>query len=209
MRLTPHFERLFGDKNVKNEWFKQVLQTALVMTILGQYTDFASVGRIALDMTALRHNIELDDDDRRVIAETMLSLPPHPEVREALQLLTDANIRLAALTNSAQQAAETQLANAGLAQFFDKILSVEAVRKFKPSVEVYQMAQDKLNESPENLWLVAAHDWDIAGAMNAGWRGIFIARPGMVFAPQATQPQIAGEDMLIAIQMVKSIYITN
>lgn len=204
--LDPHFKRLFGDKKVKNEWFKQVLQTALVMTILGRYTDFGNVGQIALDMTALRHNIELTDNDRQAIADTMLSLPPHPEVHQAIQLLSDANIRLAALTNSSQKAAETQLTNAGLDHFFDKIMSVEAVRKFKPSIEVYQMAQEELGESLDNLWLVAAHDWDIAGAMNAGWRGLFVTRPGMVFAPQATQPQIIGQDIVSAVQQWRNQY---
>ncbi|RMF82099.1 MAG: haloacid dehalogenase type II [Chloroflexi bacterium] len=200
--LNPHFERIFGDVALKTAWFKQVLQTALVMTVLGEYTDFGSVGGIALDMTALRQGVTLSDDDRAAIRDTMLNLPPHPEVPEALTRLKNAGFRLAALTNSAQQAAETQLTNAGLAPLFEHKMSVEAVRRFKPAAEVYNMAAEALGEAPSNLRMVAAHDWDVAGAMHAGWRGAFVARPGMVIAPQAEHPDIIGSDMTEVVNKI-------
>jgi len=202
--LNPHFERLFGSARVKGDWFKQVVQSALVATILGQTgdTDFGQMGRLALDMIALRHGVNLSDDDRQAILGTMLKLPPHPEVPSALQKLKDAGIRMAALTNSSHTAANAQLNNAGLAPFMDKIMSVQSCGKFKPAIEVYQMAAEQLEESPDNLWLVAAHEWDIAGAQNAGWRGAFITRPGMVVAPQARQPEIIGADMTAVVEQL-------
>ena len=195
--LDPHFERIFGDPAVKDAWFKQVLQSALVATILGESDKmtFADAARRALDMVALRRGVELNDSDRQAIGETMLNLPPHPEVPAGIQALKDAGLRLAALTNSAQQAAVTQLTNAGLADDMSAILSVEAVGKFKPHRAIYEMAAQRLGEAPQDLWLIAAHDWDIAGAMTAGWRGAFIARPGMVIAPQAPRPDIVGDDL--------------
>jgi 2-haloacid dehalogenase len=206
--LDPHFERVFGDKAVKGAWFQQVLQSALVATILGtsDAIDFGGIGRIALDMVALRRGVTLSDDNRQSILGTMLKLPPHPEVPMALQRLKDAGLRLAALTNSAQTAAETQLSNAGLADYFEKIMSVQAVGKFKPAVEIYNMAAEKLKESARDLWMVAAHDWDVAGAMHAGWRGAFVARPGMVVAPQANAPDIVGQDLTeVADQLIERL----
>lgn len=193
--LDVHFARLFGTPQAKDAWFKQVLQSALVMNILGQYTDFGTVGRIALDMTALRYKRELSDVDRDVISTAMRTLPPHPEVKHALDMLRDAGFRLAALTNSAQDAAEAQLANAGLDHYFEAVMSVDAVQKFKPAIEVYQMAAKTLQAQPEDLRLIAAHDWDVMGAMHAGWRAAFVARPGMVIAPQAKQPDIIGANL--------------
>jgi 2-haloacid dehalogenase len=43
--------------------------------------------------------------------------------------------------------------------------------------------------------MVAAHDWDIAGAMRAGCAGAFIARPGMVLGPLQEPPDIIGPDL--------------
>jgi 2-haloacid dehalogenase len=180
------------------------LQSALVATIIGQTddTDFGQMARIALEMTALRTNVILTDADRQVILSTMLNLPPHPEVPKALQKLKDAGICMAALTNSSQTAANTQLMNAQLTPFFDKIMSVQSCGKFKPAIEVYQMAMQILDESSENLWLVAAHDWDITGAQNAGWNGAFVARPRMVVAPQVKQPEIVGKDLTDVVKQL-------
>ena len=38
--MDPHFERVFGSAGVRRDWFKQVLQSALLTTILDAYSDF-------------------------------------------------------------------------------------------------------------------------------------------------------------------------
>src|SRR4028119_2139036 len=42
--LDPHFERAFGDAGVRRSWFLQVLQSALLATVTGAYSDFGAVG---------------------------------------------------------------------------------------------------------------------------------------------------------------------
>lgn len=203
--LRPHFERVFGDANVLKQWFSQVLQSALVVTITDSYTDFGTVGRNALEMTAARHGIELSDDDRSQIVGTMLTLPPHPEVPESLERLRDAGLRLAALTNSSATAVDAQLTNAGLMDYFEQAMSVDAVRRFKPAAEVYQMAADKLNIDISNMRMVAAHDWDVTGAIRAGAFGAFVARPGMVLGPLSEKPDIIGKDLSeVADQIIET-----
>ena len=43
--------------------------------------------------------------------------------------------------------------------------------------------------------LVAAHGWDIAGALWAGWRAAFVSRPGAQLYPLAPAPEIAEPDL--------------
>jgi len=43
--------------------------------------------------------------------------------------------------------------------------------------------------------LVAAHAWDVAGAMHAGCAAAFVARPGMVLDPLAPDPVIIATDL--------------
>src|SRR4028119_2457940 len=88
--LDPHFERAFGDAGVRRSWFLQVLQSALVATVTGAYSDFGSVGAAALDMTAKRQGVRLSEEDRLSILGGMRELPPHPEVPAALDLLRHA-----------------------------------------------------------------------------------------------------------------------
>jgi 2-haloacid dehalogenase len=45
------------------------------------------------------------------------------------------------------------------------------------------------------MWLVAAHGWDVAGAMAAGCRGAFVARPGRLPDPVAPPPDLTGDDL--------------
>ena len=82
--LDEHFERIFGDSNVRRMWFGQVLQNALVMAVTHQYTDFGTVGGAALAMVVARYGVSLTDADRQAIREGMLNLPPHPEVTKSL-----------------------------------------------------------------------------------------------------------------------------
>ena len=50
--LDGHFGRVFRAAGVREEWFKQVLQSALLTTILDAYSDFGAVGAAVLEMTA-------------------------------------------------------------------------------------------------------------------------------------------------------------
>lgn len=193
--LDPHFERAFGDASVRRSWFLQVLQSALVATVTGAYSDFGAVGGAALDMTAERLGVRLSEEDRRSIVGGIRELPPHPEVPAALDLLRDAGLRLAALTNNTAEVAEAQLANAGLSDRFEKILSADTVRRLKPAPEPYRAAAEALGVETSQVRLVAAHAWDVAGAMRAGCAAAFVARPGMVLDPLAEPPDVAGTDL--------------
>ncbi|MGD2141820.1 MAG: haloacid dehalogenase type II [Burkholderiales bacterium] len=198
--LGPHFERVFGDADILAEWFGQVLRTAMLTVITGQYSDFAAVGRSALDMTAQRHGISVSDDDRVQIVGGMKSLPPHPDVLPAFEKLQAAGYRMASLTNSPPAVAKAQLENAGLATFLEKLISVDEVKSLKPAAKVYHHGAGVMGVAPEQVRLIAAHSWDVAGAMAAGCKAAFIARPGMVLNPLFQAPDIVGADLLEVAQ---------
>lgn len=200
--LTPRFERVFGDAAALREWFGQMLQSAFAITVADHYTDFGRVARAALDMTAERRSVTLTDEARAEVLGGIRSLPPHPEVSDALRSLHDAGFRLAALTNSTLEVAEAQLASAGLRDAFEQVLSVEAVRRFKPAPAVYHMAARSLGVAPADVRLVAAHSWDVGGAMRAGCAAAFVARPGQVLDPLFGRPDIIGTDLGAVAQAI-------
>jgi 2-haloacid dehalogenase len=193
--LDRHFERVFGDASVRRAWFLQLLQSALVATVTDTYSDFGTIGGAALKMVAEREGLDLSDEDKQKILGGMRELPPHPEVAESLERLRDAGLRLATLTNSAQQVAEAQMANSGLRGYFEKILSADAVRRLKPAPEPYRMAAESLGVEVGEVRLVAAHAWDVAGALRAGCAAAFVARPGMVLDPLVERPEVVGADL--------------
>ena len=192
--LDPVFERAFGDASVRQQWFGLVLRNAMALTITGDYEDFIAVGAASLDMVARQRGVAIRDEARRAIRETMGNLPAHDDVVENLQRLHRAGFRMAALTNSPLDAAKRQLGNAGLAPLLDPIMSVEATGQFKPAAPTYRDAAAMLGVSTSQIRMVAAHDWDIAGAMGAGCAGAYLLRPGMVLNPLFPAPDIVEAD---------------
>ena len=203
--LDPYFEQAFGDAAARAEWFARMLRTAFVSVITDRYSDFGIIGRAALTMTAQRRGVTLSEDDAAQILDGMRRLPPHPEVPAAFERLREAGLRLAALTNSTKEAADAQLTHAGLFDYFDAVLSVEYAGCLKPHPAVYHMAAERLGTLPGGLRLVAAHNWDITGAMRAGWAGAFIARPGMLLGPLDEQPDIIGPDLSAVVDRILEV----
>ena len=193
--LMPHFEQVFGEGRVLHEWFGQVLQSALLTVVTGTYHDFGKVARAALEMVALRRGVQLPEEGRQAILAGMRTLPPHPDVLPAFDRLKSAGYRMATLTNSPPAVAQAQLTNAGLAPYLEAMLSVDAVQSLKPAAKVYRYAAESLGIQPQQMRLVAAHSWDVAGAMRAGCAAAFVARPGMVLDPLFEPPDVVGSDL--------------
>ncbi|MEW4564312.1 haloacid dehalogenase type II [Bremerella sp. JC770] len=194
---------LGGREDLLPLWFKTMLHYSLVSTVSDQYHDFGVLGAAALQTVARNEGIELSDSEAKAAISPIRSLPPHPDVAPALTALKEAGFRLATLTNSSNAAVADQMKNAGLTDFFEARLSVEDVQMFKPHSHVYKWAAKKMNVAVEESMLIAAHGWDIAGALAVGMRGAFIARPGAQLFPLAKSPEIVCPNLLpISAQLI-------
>jgi 2-haloacid dehalogenase len=193
--LDPVFEGLFGDASLRAQWFAQMLQVAFVGAITNRYVDFTTAQRAALDMVAQRRDVTLPPDAGDRVTATMRELPAHPEVADALSRMRSDGHALAALSNSPLEVEEAQLAHAGLTERFDAILSADTVRALKPRREPYELVARTFSVRVADVTLVAAHAWDVAGALAAGCRAAFVARPGMPRNPIDPEPDFLGADL--------------
>jgi len=185
-------------------WFTTMLHYSLVTTVGRQYYDFGIIGAAALQMVAANNGITISDEDaKEAILGPMQSLPAHPEVKAALANLREAGYKLVSFTNSSNKGVETQFTNAGLLDYFDERLTVEDIGKFKPHADMYDWGARKMGIKSSECLLVAAHGWDIAGALWAGWRGAFVSRPGAQLYPLAPKPEINEKDLsLVADKLI-------
>ena len=188
-------EALGGKEDLVKLWFTTMLQYSLVMTTANRYEDFGEIGAATLRMVAANNNIDLSEKEAKNAISPIKSLPPHPEVKQALEKLRAENFKLVSLTNGSNEAVRTQLKNAGLTDLFDEMLSIEDIGKYKPHQDTYNWASRKMGVKPEESMLIAAHGWDIAGALWADWRAAFISRPGKQLFPLAPMPEITGPDL--------------
>ncbi|MDT0687719.1 haloacid dehalogenase type II [Autumnicola psychrophila] len=181
---------------VFESWFPMLLQYSLVETITHQYHDFTEVGVATFKMLAGKMNLSFSEKEIREILGHIRKLPPHPEVIEALQKLQNQKFRMIALTNGKPTVAEEQLKFANIDTFFESVVSVDVVKKYKPHKETYEHVLQKSGVSAENAMLVAAHGWDIAGAKSSGLKAAFIKRKGKFLYPLAEKPELEAVDML-------------
>lgn len=202
--LRDPFARAFGDAAPLGEWFARLLHASLAATLTDSYEDFASIGRKALEAAAARRGVDLPDADRDAILGTMRRLPAHPDVPDALERLRSAGFPLATLTNSSGDLVRAQLEHAGLLELFDQMLSVEDVRRYKPAPEPYLMAAERLGVPPSAMRMVAAHDWDVWGAIRAGCAAAYVARTDVPFV-LGRPPDLAGPDLSAVAEAILAV----
>ncbi len=202
--LRDPFGRAFGDAAPLGEWFARLLHASLVATLTDSYEEFASIGRRTLEAAAARRGLDLPDADRDAILGTMLRLLAHPEVPDALSRFRSAGFPLATLTNSSPEMARAQLEHAGILELFGHVLSVEEVRRYKPAPEPYHIAAERLGVDPSDVRMVAAHDWDVWGAMRAGCAAAYVARTDVPFA-LGRPPDLAGPDLSAAADAILAV----
>ncbi|HZC05752.1 MAG TPA: haloacid dehalogenase type II [Ktedonobacterales bacterium] len=193
--LDTYFQRAFGDAAARREWFSLMLQYAFALTAIGDYRTFGEHGQAALTTLMARHAVSLSADEQRAILMALRVAPAHADVPEGLRRLSDAGFRLVALTNSTMEVAEQQLANAGVRSLFEHVFSADTVRRLKPAAEPYHMVADALGVAIGQTRLIAAHGWDISGALAVGASAAFIARPGAYLIPGMPEPDIVGSDL--------------
>lgn len=194
--LDPVFERTLGDRALRPQWFQTMLQLAFVGTITGRYVDFTAAQHAALRVIAARGAMRIAAAEADEIVGAMRRLPPHPDAAPALDRLRGTGRTLLALTNSPLEVAEEQLRFAGLRDRFAEVVSADEVRRLKPAPEPYRHAAARAGTDTAGLRLVAAHAWDVAGALAAGCSAAFVKRPGMALDPEGLRPDVEGNDLL-------------
>jgi 2-haloacid dehalogenase len=185
---------VFGGRYSVEEWYHQMIEYSMATTLAGDYRDFADIALSVLMMAAAARGITVDERRQQKIREAMGQCPAFPDVKRSLRRLRDAGFTLIALSNSGSASLEKQLQNAGIAPLFHHRVSVELVRRFKPSPEPYQHAAGTAHVKIAELLMVAAHPWDLHGAARAGCQTAFIRRPGKAWFPGAPQPNYVATD---------------
>jgi 2-haloacid dehalogenase len=200
--LDEPFEQLLGSPSLRGPWFAQMLQLSFVGGLTGDYVDFTTAQRAALQMVAARSGRMVSEDAVTRMVDRMSSLPAHPEVPAALARLRNTPLTVVALTNSVQAVAEAQLRNSGIRDSFDGVMSADAVRALKPAAAPYHAVAERYGVPICEVRLVAAHSWDVSGALAAGARAAFVARPGMVPSPLGAQPDIVEPDLAALVDRI-------
>ena len=73
---------------------------------------------------------------------------------------------------------ESAVRSSGLAPLLDHVISVDAVRVYKPAPAVYALGPRTLGVAADELLFVSSNAWDVAGAKAFGYRVAWCNRSG-------------------------------
>jgi 2-haloacid dehalogenase len=136
------------------------------------------------------------DADADELTDRFATIPPHPEVPAALQMLRDHGFRLFTLTYNTLAISGRQLEHGGVIDLFERRFSVdETVKRHKPAQEAYHCVATALTLDPGDICLIASHVWDTIGAGAAGWQTALILREGNAPLDVGPQPDFIGKDL--------------
>jgi len=158
-------------------WRAKQLQYTWLRGLGGRHTNFWQVTGDALDFAMSALHLK-DDALRARLLDLYLSLKAYPEVPEALQRLKAGGLKLAILSNGTPAMLSAAASNAGIAEMFDAILSVEEVQVYKPHPKVYALACERLNFRAEQICFLSSNGWDAYSAKAFGFRVLWCNRFG-------------------------------
>jgi 2-haloacid dehalogenase len=178
----------------------QTVAQAMVDTMTGEFRPFSEYIRAALAHRARLAG--LGDDAVEAGLRASAALPPYPDAADALARLVVAGHTPSALTNSPADGARSALREAGLLEHFHAVISVEAVRAYKPDRRVYAHAVELLGTPAGDAWFVAGHWWDVAGAKRAGLRTAWIGRDEGALLDTVPDPDVRAADLKDAAEAI-------
>jgi len=208
--IEPLFERIFGDRAVMRLWFADLILYSVALSIGDSYVPFTDIGSAVLKMLADTQGIGISDDDKGELKEAFSTMRPYPDVLEALPKLRDAGFRLFTLTNNLVEVQARQMEHGGITGLFERLFSVDIVKRHKPAPQVYAYVVGELGVKPSQLCLIACHTWDTLGAVAAGWEAALVKRVGNDVLGVGPQPQIVGADLMdVADQLIARYRVTS
>lgn len=156
-------------------WRTKQLEYAWTLTLAGRYADFWALTERALDY-AFDRVPSVPRALRQDLLEAYFRLDAYADARTALTGLKGRGFGIAILSNGSPRMLDAAVEASGIAALCDAVLSVDAVRLYKPRPEVYALVTGRFGVTPDAVMFVSSNRWDVMGAASFGFRPIWINR---------------------------------
>ena len=119
------------------------------------------------------------DQCRKRVSEVFHSrydgkIPVKPGAHEILAFLRERNIPVALASSTRIETVQRELKEAGLYQAFDHIIGGDMIKQSKPAPDIFLAAAEKLQEAPENCYVLEDSHNGIRAAAAAGMHPIMV-----------------------------------
>jgi 2-haloacid dehalogenase len=172
-------------------WRTKQLEYTWTLTLAGRYEDFWTLTDRALDF-ALDRFPAVDRALKPALMEAYRTLDAFADARNILHALKTRGHATAILSNGSRAMLSAAVDGAKLGQDLDAVLSVDAIRMYKPRPEAYRLVTDHFDIAAANVIFVSSNRWDVMGASAFGFRAAWVNRARM----PDEYPGLAPERML-------------
>jgi 2-haloacid dehalogenase len=177
--IKAELKAIIGDKAqaLINVWRSKLLQYTWLRNEMNQYQPFDVITKDALD-----YSMHLNGINNPRVFDILLPLYDRPSLITGagtlLSTLKSKHKTVAILSNGTPSMLKNGLQLTQITPYVDAILSVDAIKTYKPQPAVYQMALDQLNTDIEKSIFFSSNQWDIAGASIFGLDAVWINQHG-------------------------------
>jgi len=154
-------------------WRTKQLEYTWLRSLMGRYEPFSRITEDALLFSCESMKLQCGESEKKALMDEYRRLALYPEAAGAMKSI---RAKRAILTNGSPDMIDPLVAQSGLQ--FDAVLSVDALKIFKPAPQVYQLAVDRLKVTREAISFVSSNCWDALGAKSFGFQVWWINRTG-------------------------------
>ena len=155
-------------------WRGKQLEYTWLRSLMGRYEDFWSVTAAALRHAIRRLGLSASEAQIARLLDAYLTLACFPEVKDALVRL-EGRPR-AILSNGSPRMLDAAVASSGIGPLLQHVISVDAVKTYKPSPAVYALGPKTIGIPAGDLLFVSSNAWDVAGAKSFGYQVAWCSR---------------------------------
>ena len=186
--------------------------------LVDQYEPFSTITRNSLNHALSDSGVSLDDKSVASLMRAYGSLSAFPEVASALESLVEAPKIIAVVFSNGTNEMVTNSVKSSPdlgphASVFKDIITVEEVKKFKPSPDVYyhlaeKVGKRKSKDAMGKMWLVSGNPFDIVGARSVGMQAAWVDRAGNGWTDQLVKEEVGRPTVVVkglheAVEAVK------
>ncbi|TYS63491.1 haloacid dehalogenase type II [Sutcliffiella horikoshii] len=161
---------------ISDIWRRKQLEYSFLRQMMGNYEKFSDVTEDSLKYALNQLSISYSKKEVDSLLEQYISLRAYEEVQDVLSTLKENGKVLAVFSNGSRDMLEPLVEQAGLSNYFERIISVDDIKQYKPTPASYTSVLKVLGVKREEVLFMSSNGWDISGAKNFGFHTAWINR---------------------------------
>lgn len=186
-------------------WRERQLRYSWLCSMMGNYDDFWELTTRALDATLDEHALSSNYEIRHRLLSLYSELKPYEEIPEVLANLKATGHKLAVLSNASPKMLKTAIEAAGIAEYFEELLSVDVLKCYKPTPAVYRLVTEKFKCTPSDVTFFSSNNWDVSGASTFGFNTVWVNRADVLWDKLPGKPDHIVKSISDAFKTMTSI----